>query len=97
MSKLIERCAECAYYRSGGRCLRGAKQETNPQAPFYDDCPLPDAGLVSSGWWVKIKESETKGYIVVECSECKIQRTIPNVRMHGYYYCPNCGADMRGG
>ena len=40
--KGITLCAECVYYSmKKHRCTRGAHIETDPKAPFYDDCPLP--------------------------------------------------------
>lgn len=45
--KGITYCGACADYDlQKHRCKRGAKQESNPQDKFFDDCPLPDAVLV---------------------------------------------------
>lgn len=42
--KGITYCGACADYDlQKHRCKRGAKQESNPQDKFFDDCPLPDA------------------------------------------------------
>lgn len=41
--KGINICAECAYYSMKKHaCTRGAKEENDPRAKFYDDCPLED-------------------------------------------------------
>lgn len=40
--KGITYCGACADYDiKKHRCKRGAKQESNPQDKFFDDCPLP--------------------------------------------------------
>lgn len=40
--KGITYCGACADYDlKKHRCKRGAKQESNPQDQFFDDCPLP--------------------------------------------------------
>lgn len=41
--KVIERCGECGFYSyKTKRCKMGAKEESNPNDPFFDDCPLHD-------------------------------------------------------
>ena len=41
--KGITYCGECVYYNYDKHgCSLGAKEETNPKDPFYDDCPIPD-------------------------------------------------------
>lgn len=41
--KGITYCGACADYDiKKHRCKRGAKQESNPQDKFFDDCPLPN-------------------------------------------------------
>lgn len=40
--KGITYCGACSDYDiKKHRCKRGAKQESNPQDQFFDDCPLP--------------------------------------------------------
>lgn len=41
--KGITYCGACADYDiKKHRCKQGAKQESNPQDKFFDDCPLPN-------------------------------------------------------
>ena len=41
--KGITYCGECVYYNHHKhKCELGAKEESNPKDPFYDDCPIPD-------------------------------------------------------
>lgn len=49
--KGITYCGACADYDiKKHRCKRGAKQESNPQDKFFDDCPLPTVTPVTH--WV---------------------------------------------
>lgn len=55
---------------------------------------------VKHGEWIRLSEPcivDGIKQIHVECSNCKIQRYIPAVEQHGYYFCNNCGARMDGG
>ena len=61
--------------------------------------PTADVEEVRHGNWIQTSEPkfiEGIKRIGVECSVCKIRRNIPAVENHGYYYCPECGAYMRG-
>lgn len=88
MPKLIERCAECAYYRSGGRCILGAKVESNPQDPFYDDCPLQDGVGVHTAYYEQLPGGSFR------CSACGDERECDKDPIAEYCikYCVNCGA-----
>lgn len=45
--KGISCCGDCVYYSvKKHNCTRGAHIETDPKAPFYDDCPLPEVAPV---------------------------------------------------
>ena len=45
--KGITLCSECAYYSmKKHKCTRGAKDEGEPTARFYADCPLDDVASV---------------------------------------------------
>lgn len=50
-----------------------------------------DVRPVVRGRWEFVKGSNGKEYMV--CSECRVQQDLTGV----FTYCPNCGADMRGG
>lgn len=42
--KGITRCEECSYYNyNTGKCRNGAEEAGGFDAPFYVDCPLPEA------------------------------------------------------
>ena len=47
-----------------------------------------------SGRWV-VLEGKLGGYAVLHCKKCGT--TFNYVPSWEYHYCPNCGADMRGG
>lgn len=87
--KGISCCGDCIYYDFKRHlCIRGYNKETDPQKPFYDDCPLPDVKPVVHAHWQKYDDSE-----FCYCSYCgKPSAEDDNVSWHGY--CPICGATM---
>lgn len=59
-----------------------------------DKAPTVDAVPVVHGRWTR-----ENSYGIWKCSECgcKVKRANPlKGNIWNYYYCPNCGADMRG-
>ena len=93
MAKMIERCGECGFYSwKKHRCTRGATQESDPKAPYYDDCPLPDAEPVRRGRWIPLGQIAEAPFVNnYRCSEC-------DYRVHfRTRYCPDCGKPMDGG
>ena len=88
--KGVSLCGECGFYDwKKHKCTRGAKEETDPRAPFYDDCPPVDAVEVVHGRWTPLQKN---GFAFgVTCSECN---TTWDDKSN---YCPNCGAKMDGG
>lgn len=55
--KGITYCGACADYDiKKHRCKRGAKQESNPQDKFFDDCPLPTVNLMTHERWIPVSE-----------------------------------------
>lgn len=66
-----------------------------------DRIPAADVRPVKRGKWVKTKEYYTAGCgflrIAWKCSCCGIEvvNTEPIYKIDDWYYCPNCGADMR--
>ncbi len=65
---------------------------------LYDLKKLPPADVrpVVRGRWEP--RDLTFGRSIYECSNCKLGLFVPAFNgKPGYPYCPNCGADMRGG
>lgn len=55
---------------------------------------LPSAQERKKGRWTRQVLGSTAGYgttVMYQCSNCE------QMAMSRYHYCPNCGADMRGG
>ena len=82
--KEMDKCNICelTYFRKG--CIKSHTE---------------DVVEVRHGYWIQTSEPkfiEGIKRIGVECSVCKIRRSIPAVENHGYCYCPNCGAKMDG-
>ena len=57
----------------------------------YAQQPAADVRPVVLGRCEIVAGSDGKEYMV--CSECRVQQTLTGT----FSYCPNCGADMRGG
>lgn len=96
MPKMIERCIECAHYsRKSHKCMVCKNKETDPRAPFFDDCPLPDAEPVRHGTWEYQPETiNTKsGY---KCTVCKSTLWHSPDVPQAFKRCPDCGAKMDG-
>ena len=58
-----------------------------------EKCPIwtaPSADVRPAVWGRWLHETEIEGHACGECSACHKIRVIDN-------FCPNCGADMRGG
>lgn len=100
--KQIEEMAKLACSIFDGNCMGCSFN-------FYPPCP-PKASakrLFAAGYrkqseaeWITIDPNpqfvEGCKQIVVDCSNCTIRRTIPAANYHGYNYCPNCGAKLKG-
>jgi hypothetical protein len=64
-----------------------------------DNEPTADVVEVKHGYWKKSQFSGRSGFYSVRdviCSECKIYSTFLQHEIRPDYYCPNCGAKMRG-
>lgn len=90
-------CPEFFHYRV---CMGRANRPC-----FGCDCFVPAADVRENvrGRWIDRTDSTTKSYVFF-CSVCnEIAYYVPHgkrkgyVRHCGYAFCPNCGADMRGG
>lgn len=87
--KGITRCADCAYYSmKKHRCIRGARDDSEPRASFFADCPLDDVVPVVHGWWIELPSMEPD----FKCSECG--QSYACWEPSEAHYCPNCGAKM---
>lgn len=92
MKGLISCSVACRFYDiPTGKCRLGCEEKADPNADFYDDCPLPDVVEVKHGKWIGIRPYEGSEVWYYQCSEC------------GHYeslikrpYCAGCGAQMDG-
>lgn len=93
MKGLISCSVACRFYDiPTGKCRLKCEKKSNPDAEFYDDCPLPDAVEVKHGRWI----SQGSGYnFVYTCSACGYIDGYPFNDRHKF--CPQCGAKMDGG
>lgn len=98
MKGLISCRVACRFYDiPTGKCRLKCEEKADPNADFYDDCPLPDAVEVKHGKWVQnvlFQGTHT-------CSLCGKDPIHYDGRT-GYVeilsdYCPCCGAKMDGG
>lgn len=48
----------------------------------------------SGEWIVEIPSPPSAGYLKMRCSECKAEYTF--ISGTGFFFCPNCGSEMRG-
>lgn len=105
MKGLISCSVACRFYDiPTGKCRLKCEKKSNPDAEFYDDCPLPDAVEVKHGEWVYSENAHDwnlGGYI---CGVCHtVNNNLPGsaklnpLNFRGSAYCPNCGAKMDGG
>ncbi len=89
--KGIRLCAECLHYdQNKHRCRRGAQEEANPMDPFYDDCPLPDVGEITTGEWILHRGGDGT------CAKCKTRQKAVWDDDRIMNYCGCCGAKMKG-
>ena len=100
--KGITLCADCAYYNMRThKCKRGATGEPDlskgDDVRFFTDCPLTDAKPVRNGTW-KYGYNPDVGFLCYFCSACgKEAYWDTDYGQQRFDFCPNCGADMRGG
>lgn len=109
MKGLISCRVACRFYDiPTGKCRLKCEEKADPNADFYDDCPLPDAEEVKHGMWQAVAESEitgqnpefaghdpTGGYKCSRCGRMAIYDCNDDFVLSAY--CPNCGAKMDGG
>lgn len=63
---------------------------------IVEEQPAADVVEVRHGMWVEGAEHFTNGLYEAECSECGNYIRWNEGNSGEWYYCPNCGADMRG-
>lgn len=86
--KGITLCAECAYYnKKEHRCTRGSSVETDPKAPFYDDCPLQEVIPVMHHLEAEERELRRQVAWLKSCINCKIRN---GCRRHGSKVVHDC-------
>lgn len=96
MKGLISCSVACRFYDiPTGKCRLKCEEKADPNADFYDDCPLPDAVEVRRGRWVQ-------NVLFIGTHTCSVCEKDP---IHydgrtGYVeilsdFCPHCGAKMR--
>lgn len=66
MKGLISCSVACRFYDiPTGKCRLGCEEKADPNADFYDDCPLPDAAEVircgDCRWWEKCGYGRRQG------------------------------------
>ncbi len=77
---------------------RGEIQGLNAAVCAIEDIPAADVRPVRRGHWITEEEAEEKGDYSLRdacsvCGHCDWDCT----ESASFNYCPNCGADMRGG
>lgn len=91
MKGLISCSVACRFYDiPTGKCRLKCEEKADPNADFYDDCPLPDVVEVKHGKWIEALTSDTKERWY-RCSKCGHYELTPRA------YCSDCGAKMDGG
>ena len=98
--KGIKVCGDCANYDwKKHRCKIGCNDDSNAQAPFYGDCPLPDVVLKNEGRW----EPDYETFVDDSGRETQPVITGWTCSLCGAFeygerpYCPECGAKMKRG
>lgn len=90
MLKAITMCGECGSYDwKGHRCIRGAKEDSVPEGPFFTDCPLGDAMPQRHGTW-KLSSIE----IICTCCQHAYRLKTDEELLSAISFCPYCGAMM---
>lgn len=67
------------------------KQNSLVYATTLETWPAADVREVVHGEWEIVTGSNGKEYMV--CTNCRVQQDLTGV----FSFCPNCGAEMRGG
>lgn len=91
MKGLISCSVACRFYDiPTGKCRLKCEKKSNPDAEFYDDCPLPDAVEVKHACWKAVYPPDTSlRDLLFRCSRCGHYEFKPR------QYCADCGAKMQ--
>lgn len=92
MKGLISCSVACRFYDiPTGKCRLKCEKKSNPDAEFYDDCPLPDVEEVKHACWETVCAHSLGSVPIYSCSNCGSREMNPRG------YCAYCGAKMDGG
>ena len=89
MSECVEKQALKSHLKLEADC--GHVSTLQDVFDIIDFIPAAEVRPVVRGRWEIVTGSNGKEYMV--CSECRVSQTLTGT----FSYCPNCGADMRGG
>lgn len=93
MKGLISCRVACRFYDiPTGKCRLKCEEKADPNADFYDDCPLPDVVEVKHGRWIEVCPYKAGEVWYCRCSVCGHYELLNNRA-----YCADCGAKMDGG
>lgn len=96
--------AACRFYDiPTGKCRLGCEEKADPNADFYDDCPLPDVREAKHGRNITKMNPVDEfvcsecGFIMQDFTEVRIDEDTHDTTYHECYikYCPHCGAKMQ--
>lgn len=100
MKGLISCSVACRFYDiPTGKCRLKCEEKADPNADFYDDCPLPDVTEVKHGKWLT-KPLDNFRKFENTCSVCGwsfVENYDGYVSESDCDFCPHCGAKMDGG
>ena len=106
MKGLISCSVACRFYDiPTGKCKLKCEEKADPNADFYDDCPLPDVREIKHGRNITEMNPVDEfvcsecGFMLCDFTEIRIDEDTHYNSYHECYikYCPNCGAKMDGG
>lgn len=75
--------------------LHEMKMDIRPPFAVVRDFPPADVRPIVHGKWIECFEDWRKQIAGDKCSACGFEHYGTNISH--YHFCPNCGADMRGG
>ena len=85
-------CDKCGWGKHGF-CTRGS--DFTDACTAIEDAPTIEERM-EKGYWIKQPYKSDK-YVIFRCSECLTESGFGYIESKWANFCPNCGADMRGG